>query len=52
MTKFKIYAENMNGKRRFLGSSFAADNGNGLFELYADECASDEQIVIVEAING
>lgn len=52
MTKFKIYAEDMDGKRRFIEEALAADNGNGLFDLYADECADDEQIVIVEAING
>ena len=51
MTQFKIYAEDMNGKRRFIEKAWSDDSGNGLFDLYADECADDEQIVIVGVLN-
>lgn len=45
--KYRVYAEDMDGKRRFLGKAVADRGGNGLFDLYADECDDDEQVVIV-----
>jgi len=47
MEKYKVYAEDMNGKRRFLDKAIADNGGRGLFDLYADECDDEEQIVIV-----
>lgn len=47
MEKYKVYAEDMGGKRRYLDTAEADNGGNGLFGLYADECGDEEQIVIV-----
>ena len=47
MEKYKVYAEDMNGKRRFLDKVVADNGGRGLFDLYADECDDEEQIVVV-----
>lgn len=47
MGEYKVYAENMEGKRRFISNAIADKGGNGLFSLYADECGDEEQIVIV-----
>ena len=47
MEKYKVYAEDMNGKRRFIDNAVADNGGRGLFDLYADECDDEEQIVIV-----
>lgn len=46
--KYAIYAENMEGTRRYLGKCYANNIGTGLFALYADECGDEEEIVIVE----
>lgn len=45
--QYKVYAEDMDGKRRYLAAARADKGGNGLFDLYADECSDEEQIVIV-----
>lgn len=45
---YKIYAENVDGKMRYLGKAWADRAGLGLFDLYADECEEDEQVVIKE----
>ncbi len=45
--KYNVYAEDMDGKRRFISKASANNGGRGLYDLYADECADDEQIVIV-----
>ena len=47
MEQYKVYAEDENSKRRYLGKAIADKGGNGLFDLYADECGDEEQIVIV-----
>ena len=44
---YMVYAENMDGNRRLLGKSRANNGGNGLFDLYADDCEDDEEVVIV-----
>ena len=44
---YKVYAEDMDGNRRFIAESSADKGGNGLFDLYADECGDEEEIVIV-----
>ena len=44
---YMIYAEDMDGNRRFLGKARANNGGNGLFDLYADECADDEEAAII-----
>lgn len=44
---YNVYAENMDGKRRFIAKARADRGGNGLFDLYADKCDDEEQIVIV-----
>lgn len=49
MREYKVYAENIDGKRRLIGNAMADRGGNGLFDLYADECGDEEQIVIVPA---
>jgi hypothetical protein len=43
-----VYAENMDGKRRFIAKARADRGGNGLFDLYADKCDDEEQVVICE----
>lgn len=47
MEIYKVYAEDMDGKRRYIGKAKADRGGNGLFELYSGECGDEEQIVIV-----
>ncbi len=47
MEKYRVYAEDETGKRRFLDNAIADNGGRGLFDLYADECDDEEQIVIV-----
>lgn len=45
---YNVYAEGMDGKRRFIAKARADRGGNGLFDLYADKCEDEEQIVIEE----
>jgi DNA-binding CsgD family transcriptional regulator len=45
--KYRVYAEDMDGRRRFIASAIADNGGRGLFDLYADECGDEEEIVIV-----
>jgi len=45
--KYAVYAENMDGKRRFIENAISDNIGRGLFDLYADECGDEEEIVIV-----
>lgn len=47
MEKYRVYAEDETGKRRFIDNAVADNGGRGLFDLYADECDDEEQIVIV-----
>jgi hypothetical protein len=49
MEKYNVYAEDLDGNRRYLDTAMADNSGNGLFSLYADECGDEEQIVIVLA---
>ena len=44
--KYTVYAEDMDGNKRYLGECYAANSGNGIYDLYADECGDEEQIVI------
>lgn len=47
---YKVYAEDIfTKKRRFIANAVADRGGNGLLELYADECDDEEEIVIVSA---
>ena len=46
MTTYKVYAENMDERRRYLDTVVSDDLGNGIFNLYADEIDDDEQVVI------
>jgi hypothetical protein len=48
MSKYKVYAENIEGKRRFISYAIADRGGRGLFDLYASECGDEEEIVIIE----
>jgi hypothetical protein len=47
MEKYNVYVEGMDGKRRFLDNAIADNGGRGLFDLYADECDDEEQVVVV-----
>lgn len=44
---YRVYAENLEGEKRFLSKAIANNNGNGLFDLYADECGDEEEVSIV-----
>jgi hypothetical protein len=50
---YKVYAEDVveaaegHIVRRFLGKCEGTDTGSGIFDLYADECDDQEEIVIV-----
>ncbi len=44
---YKVYAEDMDGTRRYIATAVADNGGRGLYALYADECGDEEQIVIV-----
>lgn len=43
---YNVYAENANGKKRYIGQAIADNGGAGLFALYADECGEYEEVVI------
>ena len=45
--KYAVYAENLDGERRFLAHCIADNVGRGIFDLYDDECGDEEEIVIV-----
>ena len=47
MEKYRVYAEDMDGNRRLIDTAWADNGGNGLFDLYADDCDDEEQIIIV-----
>ena len=47
MKKIKVYAEDMNGKRRYI-DTVNTNNENNLFALYADECGDEEEIILVD----
>jgi hypothetical protein len=52
---YKVYAENVidaiSGikNRRFIANCEGTNTGAGIFDLYADECGDEEEIVIVPA---
>jgi len=52
MKRYKVLAENMSGKQRFIGFCIGHDFPKGVFDLYADECEDDEEIVLQEAPRG
>lgn len=45
--KYAVYAENLDGERRFLDHCTSDNVGRGIFDLYADECGDEEEIVVV-----
>ena len=45
--KGKVYAENWDGERRFLGTMIY-DNVSRVIQLYDDERLDDEEIVVVD----
>ena len=45
--KYAVYAENLDGERRFLDHCTGDNVGRGIFDLYADECGDEEAIVVV-----
>lgn len=48
---YSVFAEDLDGNRRFINKAYAGNGGNSLFDLYANECDGDgEQIVIVRVI--
>ncbi len=47
MKTIKVYAEDIDGKRRYLGT-VNTNNENNLFALYADECGDEEEIILVD----
>ena len=47
MTKYKVYAKDLDGKKRLLGKVMSDDLGKSIFDMYADECGDEEEIVIV-----
>ena len=49
--KYLVYAEDIDGKRRFIDCAIANNGGRGLFDLYADECEDEEQIVIKSEVS-
>jgi len=49
--RYNVYAINaFNGAKRSLGTATATHNGNGLFDLYADEINPEEEDVAIELI--
>ena len=46
--KYRVYAENENGERRYITTACADNGGRGLFTLYADDCCDEETVVIEE----
>ena len=47
MTTYKVYAQNLDGQKRYLGKVLSDDLGKGIFDMYADECEDEEEVVIV-----
>lgn len=48
MATYKVYAEDVIDKtRRYLGDAVGNNIGKGLFDLYADQCEDQEEIVLV-----
>jgi len=48
MRKYNVYAEDVDSKqRRHLGVAIADNIGKGLFDLYADQCGDQEEVVLV-----
>lgn len=48
MTRYNVYAQDVTDKsRRYLGKAVGDNIGKGLFDLYADECRDQEEIVLV-----
>lgn len=43
---YNVYAEDYEGKRRFLGKCDGTNTGAGIFKLYAGECSDIEEVVI------
>lgn len=43
---YNVYAEDYEGKRRFLGKCEGTNTGAGIFKLYAGECSDIEEVVI------
>jgi hypothetical protein len=46
MTTYRVYAEDLDGHRRYLDTVKSDNMGTGIFELYANECGEEEEIVI------
>jgi hypothetical protein len=46
MTTYRVYAEDLDGHRRYLDTVKSDNMGTGIFSLYADECGDEEEIVI------
>jgi hypothetical protein len=55
---YNVYAQDVveaaDGRivRRFLDKCEGTDTGSGIFDLYADECGDEEEIVIVPVMGG
>ena len=47
LTKYRVYAENMDGQRRHLGDCTGDSVGSGIADLYVGDCDDDEEVVIV-----
>ncbi len=48
--KAGVYAEGMDGKRRFLGTVIY-DNAARAMQLYEDECSEWEQIILIDVVS-
>lgn len=46
--KYKVYKEDFDGSREFLGYASASNCGSGIFDLYADEVVDGGEILIIE----
>lgn len=47
MATYRVYAEDVEtGARRYLGKALGTNTGQGLFDLYKDECGDTEEVVL------